>query len=206
MKALVALGIILIAGSVFAQQTQENLGDISKKEKERREQLAKEGKKGKVYTAEDLDRVKDKLAVQPGSNEAAESEATSSETEAAPEEVSSAVAEAEEQVEAVEKKLAELRRQRDEQAQALEDARTQLEASGGGARSANPAQTFGAVRDAQAKLDQIDANIAKTEQSLQQVQQRAEQARKVDAMKKEEAKKAAPPKTEPAPETPEKQI
>src|SRR5262245_9124796 len=72
MKKILVLAILLLAGVAFAQQTQtqntqdkpKNLGELSKKERERREALAKEKKQGKVYTASDIDRVKDKLGME----------------------------------------------------------------------------------------------------------------------------------------------
>src|ERR1041385_2803352 len=67
MKKLLMISFVAMLAFVFAAAA-EDLGELAKKEKARREALAKEGKKAKTLTNADVGNIKSQLAIESTSN------------------------------------------------------------------------------------------------------------------------------------------
>ena len=161
MAFVVILGMSWIA---FA----EDLGELAKKEKERREELARKGVKARVLTNQDIPNIKARLAIEPSSieGETAE-EAVSDETTAAEQEVEAAVAE-ETTEPSVDQQLQEVGNQKQELEQKAKDARDTV-GRGGLFQTRNVGDQYRTMRESQEKIKALD----KQEQELKE--QKAEE-------------------------------
>lgn len=164
MKKLLVVLVLLIAGAVFAQQTQ-NLGELAKKEKARREALAKEGKAGKVYTKEDLERVKGKLGIETtgdsSSSEGALDDAPATSVDEVTMDQLDAEAAMEQQKKDLQNQLDELLSQKTDLQKQIDDNKSK---TANGILSVNPAQT---LQD----IDQFDSQMKELERQIEDLQQ-----------------------------------
>lgn len=167
MKKLLVVLVLLIAGAVFAQQTQpaQNLGELAKKEKARREALAKEGKTGKVYTKEDLERVKGKLGIETTGDSSSSEGASDDQPATSVDEVTmdqlDAEAAMEQQKKDLQNQLDEMLSQKTDLQKQIDDNKTK---TANGILSVNPAQT---LQD----IDQFDSQMKELERQIQDLQQ-----------------------------------
>lgn len=181
MKKLVVVVLIFLTGVVFAQQTQTqpspqkgsklNLGEIAKKEKERRESLAKEGKKARVYTKDDIERVKSKLGIEPGSTEATGDSDTASQGDNSPAEpdvsIDTAQAAAQQQKEELQAQLDQLMTQRNELQKKVDDQKNKMNA--GGPYSVNPTVNMDAINESSGQLQDLNNQIKNLQQQLSEL-------------------------------------
>ena len=172
MKKLLVVLVLLIAGTVFAQQTQ-NLGELAKKEKARREALEKQGKKGKVYTKEDLERVKDKLGIEisgatsPGEGAPEEQAAEPFDSEAFTEQLKAQAAKEQERAD-LETQLADLQTRKEDLQNKIDDNNTR---TANGILSVNPAQTLQENSQLDSQMKDLDRQIQDLQQQIQDLDQ-----------------------------------
>lgn len=178
MKKLLIVVLIFLTGVVFAQQTQTqptpkkdsklNLGEIAKKEKERREALAKEGKKARVYTKEDIERVKSKLGIEPGSTETTGDSDAAAQGDYSPADpdvsINAAQDAAEQQKEELQAQLDQLMTQRDELQKKMDDQKNKMNA--GGPYSVNPTVNMNAINESSGQLQDLNNQIKNLQQQL----------------------------------------
>jgi DNA repair exonuclease SbcCD ATPase subunit len=166
MQKLLILAMILFTGVLFAQQTQD-LGELAKKEKARREELAKQGKKSKTYTKEDIDRVKDKLALESKSAE----NASAAEGESESAQPASNVQDREERERQRQNTIADLQQQIDDLNSRKDDLQKEVDdqkskANAGGPYSVNPAVNLDKARDMNDDIKDIEQQIKDLEERL----------------------------------------
>src|SRR5262245_56820833 len=80
MKRIAILLVLIVFGFAFVASAQQNLGDLAKKEKARREALEKSGKKAKVLTNADVDKIKSQLGMESGTAEGEEAQPVADES------------------------------------------------------------------------------------------------------------------------------
>lgn len=184
MKFKFFLFVFLILG-VTAVWAAEDLGELAKKEKARREALGKEGKKPKVFTNDDIDKLKAQIAIQSGTaatddesaaaeeqqsetesesseSEASESSEAASETEYSSESSSETRSQQEQQVSNQE--LQDLKDQREQAQRELDEAKKTI-GDGGLLHTRNVGDQFDRIREAQRKLEEINNRIREIEKS-----------------------------------------
>lgn len=182
MKRIGILLVLLVFGFAFvASAQQKDLGELAKKEKERREALEKSGKKVKVLTNEDVDKLKSQLAIESGTSEGEEGQATeedSASTYTPPEEGQEYIPAPQpepappDQNAEQKKRLDELENEKSEAQKTAEEARATVGA-GGLYHSRNTGDQYKKAGEAEKKIEEIDKQIDKT--NSQQQQQQAQQ-------------------------------
>ena len=201
MKRITLLVLLFSFSFVFAVMS-EDLGELAKKEKERREALDKTGKKAKVFTNEDIDNLKSDIAVQatPPEGEAENTPAEDS-TYTPPQEGAEYVPDPEPQKEPGDpvadrqREIRELEEQREELERTIDEARDTV-GSGGLYHTRNTGDQYKTAREAESKLEKIDRQIEE-KKSKQRDPQQAETPRSEEPVYEYE-----PPPSGEAQETP----
>jgi predicted RNase H-like nuclease (RuvC/YqgF family) len=158
-KMFFVLITVLFAVSVWA----EDLGELAKKEKARREALAKEGKKGKVLTNKDVKDIKSSLGIESHTPVVEEPEQKSKEEPAA------AVQEAVDQSNA---ELEELKQQKAELTQQVQEASDAIQQSG--ARSTNTGEQYREKRLKEEELRKVEEKIEELEKGRKETAEEPE--------------------------------
>ena len=149
-KIFLVLIAALFAGAVYA----EDLGEVAKKEKARREALAKEGKKGKVLTNKDIKDIKSSLGIESNTPVVEEPAEKSKEEPAAA--VEQAVDQSNSQLEELKEQKAELTREVQEASDAIQQR---------GARSTNTGEQYREKRLKEEELKKVEEQIEELEKS-----------------------------------------
>jgi hypothetical protein len=176
MKRITLLVLLFSFSFVFAVVS-DDLGELSKKEKARREALDKSGKKAKVFTNDDIDKLKSDVAMEskPAEGEGTESAPAEGQPDYSqneyqynpPVEGQDYVPDPEPEQPATDplvernKKLRDLEDQRDELEKKAKDARDNVGA-GGLWHSRNTGDQYKAAREAEEKQEKIDQQIDST--------------------------------------------
>jgi hypothetical protein len=172
MKKLLVVLALLTAGVVFAQQTQPNLGELAKKEKARRAELEKQGKKARVYTKEDVERVKDKLGIESGSSEAGSGEEAAGANDGSEnlltDEQLKAGADRDEQRQQLQGRLDDLQNQKTDLQKKIDEMNSK---TASGMLSVNPTLTLQQSSDLDAQMRELDQQIESVQQQLQDLDQ-----------------------------------
>jgi hypothetical protein len=144
--------IVLFAGSVWS----EDLGEVAKKEKARREALKKQGKKATVLTNEDVKNIKSSLGIEsntPGVEEASSpSSGTASDPAAA---VQEAIDNSSEQLDELKKQKAELTNEIQTTSESMQQ---------GGVQSSNIGQQYREKRLKEEELKKVEEKIEALEE------------------------------------------
>ncbi len=201
MKRITLLVLLFSFSFVFAVMS-EDLGELAKKEKQRREALDKSGKKAKVFTNEDVDNLKSDIAVQstPPEGETADT-ATEDSSYTPPVEGAEYVPDPEPQKEASDpnvdrqREIRELEEQREELERTIQEAQETV-GSGGLYHTRNTGDQYKTAREAEDKLDKIDRELEE-KKSKQREPQQAETPRSEEPVYEYE-----PPPSGEAQETP----
>jgi len=150
MKKLFLLLFIFTIGFVFVAAA-DDLAELAKKEKARREEIEKKKKDTKVYTNDDIKNVKSKLAIE---SDAPADQAATDDANTAAAADASAPSNSE-----MDLQIKQLQEQRAEQEKIAGDARAAINA-GGIYHTYNVDQQFTAERQANQKIAEIDKQIA----------------------------------------------
>jgi hypothetical protein len=190
MKRITLLVLLFSFSFVFAVMS-EDLGELAKKEKARRDALDKSGKKAKVFTNDDIDKLKSEIAMESKSAEgeaesapADEATYTQDESTYTQEEYTyNPPVEGEEYVPTPEppqeqpdplaernKKIRDLEEQKEELEQKAKDARDNVGA-GGLWHSRNTGDQYRTAREAEQKQEKLDQQIESTRTGQPQQQQ-----------------------------------
>jgi hypothetical protein len=178
MKRIAILLVLFVFGIAFlASAQQKDLGELAKKEKARREALEKSGKKAKVLTNEDVEKLKSQLAMQSGSAEGEEGQPAAEDSSYTP------PVEGEEYIPdqqpeqtppdqntELQKQRTELQNQIDEHKKAAEEARANVGA-GGLYHSRNTGDQYKKAGEAEQKIDQLNDKREKLDSGQQQSQE-----------------------------------
>ncbi len=159
-KMFFLLITVLFAFSVWA----EDLGELAKKEKARREALAKEGKKGKVLTNKDVKDIKSSLGIE-SHTPVVEEPATESKDEPA-----AAVGEAVDQSNA---QLEQLKQQKSELIREVQEASDAIQQSG--ARSSNTGEQYREKRLKETELKKVEEQIEELEKGQKETAEEPEE-------------------------------
>ena len=158
-KIFFVLVAVLFASAVYA----EDLGELAKKEKARREALAKEGKKGKVLTNKDIKDIKSSLGIESHTPVAEEP------TEKTTDEPATAVQEAVDQSNA---QLEDLKRQKAELTREVQEASDAIQQSG--ARSTNTGEQYREKRLKEEELKKVEEQIEELEKATKETPEEPE--------------------------------
>jgi hypothetical protein len=175
--------ILVFALATWSIIAAENLGEVAKKEKARREAIEKKGKKAKVFTNADVDKLKAQIAIQKGGGQAP-AEGTAEQPPANPEPAAPAVetspevqpvTEPEPVVQTDEKKpveeqikdLQEQKEQLEKEAQAARDAI----GAGGIYHSRNVGVSAEKEDEAEKKLEEVNKKLEELEKKTQEQHQ-----------------------------------
>ena len=161
MKRLFCL--LFVFGFVFAICSAQDLGELAKKEKARREAIAKTGKKSKTLTNADIPNIKSDLAIKqtaPATGETEATEATASEpaTETESESAVSTETSADDQ------KLEQMKKEKEQAEQEAKEARDQIGKSGL-FNSQNIGSQYQKAREAEKKAEELEKKIEKKDTS-----------------------------------------
>jgi len=165
MKKWILFSFILLLGFVFAAAA-EDLGEVAKKEKVRREELAKSGKKVTTFTNEDVENLKSTSSYEfsgetPESGETAEEAGTADQSAA--EETATATPAAETPATSdVDREIQELKNQK-EQAEQEEKAARETVGQGGLFHSHNAGNQYQTAREAEEKAEEADQKTDEAE-------------------------------------------
>ncbi|HEY7162419.1 MAG TPA: hypothetical protein VH815_14225 [Acidobacteriota bacterium] len=178
MKRIGILLMLLVFGFTFvAKAEQPNLGELAKKEKARREALEKSGKKSKVLTNEDVDKIKSQLGVISGSEGEEGQQAAEGDSSYTPPVEGEDYVPDQQPEQTPPDQNAELQRQReeiqkqiDEHQKAADDARANVGA-GGLWHSHNTGDQYRKAGEAEKKVDELTQQHEKLNSGQQQAQQ-----------------------------------
>jgi hypothetical protein len=158
-KIFPVLIVVLLAVCVWA----EDLGELAKKEKARREAIAKEGKKAKVLTNKDVKDIKSSLGIE------SHTPVEEPEADKSKEEPAAAVQEAVDQSDA---QLEELKRQRAELTREVQEASDAIQQSG--ARSRNTGDQYREKRLKEEELRKVEEQIEELEKGKKETAEEPE--------------------------------
>jgi hypothetical protein len=171
MKYVATICVLMFAAASFCFAA-EDLGELAKKEKERREALAKQGKKGKTFTNADVKDLKATLAIEVTQTQTAPAETETSTTSDASTSTSSQTAPAPAAKTPVEQSAT------NPQIQQLQQQKTDLEAQikqnrqrindAGLLHSRGAGNLYKEIREAEARLQEIDKQIRDLQQKQQE--------------------------------------
>jgi cob(I)alamin adenosyltransferase len=153
------LMVVLFAGAVCA----EDLGELAKKEKARREALAKEGKKGKVLTNKDVRDIKSSLGIESHTPVVEDPVEKSKDEPAAA--IQKAVDQSNSQLEELKQQKAELTREVQEASDAIQQS---------GARSANTGEQYREKRLKEEDLKKVEQQIEELEKATNETPEEPE--------------------------------
>jgi hypothetical protein len=171
MKRITVLVLLFAFGFAFAVLS-EDLGELAKKEKARRESIEKAGKKAKVFTNEDIGKLKSQNAME-SSTTPAEGQTTSDDTYKPPVEgeeyVSPQEPPAQQPDPAAQRnnQLRELEEKREELEKQAKEARETV-GSGGLWHSRNTGDQYRIAREAEANASKVDKQIDEIESKRSQ--------------------------------------
>jgi hypothetical protein len=205
MKRIGILLVLFAFGFAFLASAQaKNLGELAKKEKARREALEKSGKKAKVLTNEDVEKIKSQLGMVSGSSEGEEGQATGEDStytppvegedyvpDQQPEQPVDPNAEHKKQIE-------DLQNQKDEAQKKADEARATVGA-GGLWHSHATGNQYKTAGEAEKKVDDIDNRIDKASSQPQQAQQPEQPAPQEEYVPPPDETTEEPPAEEPPP-------
>ncbi len=178
MKRIGMLLLLFVFGFAFAVSGQQNLGELAKKEKARREALEKSGKKVKVLTNDDVANLKSQLAIESGSSEAEGSTAEEGSTYTPPQEGQDYVPEPEpepapvDQTAERQKQISDLENQRDQAQKESDDARGTVGA-GGLYHTRNTGDQYRKAREAEKKIEELNKKLEDLNSNQRQAQEPA---------------------------------
>lgn len=205
MKRIGILLVLFFFGFAFlASAEQKNLGEVAKKEKERREAIEKSGKKVKVLTNEDVDNIKSQLGMVSGSSEGEEGQATGDDSTYTPPVEGEDYIPAQQPEQPVDpnaehkKQIEELENQKDEAQKKADDARATVGA-GGLWHSHATGNQYGIAGEAEKKAEELDNRIDKANSGQQQAQQPQQPAPQEEYVPPPEETTEEPPAEEPPP-------
>ena len=164
MKRLLILSFVALFAFVLAAAA-DDLAEVAKKEKARREALEKQGKKAKTLTNADVANIKSQLAIQSTSNTQTEpaAEATGSNQSQTQQTEQLSVSDqrkleiAQKQQE-IEQQITDLEKQKEATQQQIDDARNAVN-SAGIYHSANPGNQYQTINAQEQKLQELDKQI-----------------------------------------------
>lgn len=151
------LAFVLVIGFCWIAAG-EDLGELAKKEKARREELARKGVKSKVLTNEDVANLKSQLAIQSSTTEpSADTTADATTDSATPEAAEPAAAEPEEATEetATDQQLKDIQTQKEEQEAKAKEAKGAID-RGGLFHTRDIGQQYKVQREANEKIRELD--------------------------------------------------
>lgn len=163
MKKWILFLFILLLGFVFTAAA-ENLGEVAKKEKARREELAKSGKKVTTFTNADVDNLKS-TATYEFSGESPDSGETTSQGETGEQPPAQEIVTSGTETSGtsdVDIEIEELNRQK-EQAEQEEEAARETIGQGGLFHTHNAGNQYQTAREAEKKAEEADQKAAETE-------------------------------------------
>lgn len=177
MKRIGMLLVLIVFGFAFVASAAEkpNLGELAKKEKERREALEKSGKKAKVLTNDDVGKIKSQLGMVSGSEEQGQPAPDDSSYQPPVEGQDYTPDQQPEQTPPdqnteAQKQRTEIQNQIDEHQKAADDARANVGA-GGLWHSHNTGDQYKKAYDAEKKVDELNDKKDKLDSGQQQAQQ-----------------------------------
>jgi len=178
MKKLLMISFVAMLAFVFAAAT-EDLGELAKKEKARREALEREGKKAKTLTNADVGNIKSQLAIQSASSTQTEpaanaADANQPQTEATekPEQLSASdqrKAEIAQKQREIDQKIADLEKQKEATQQEIDNARSAV-GNAGVYHSANVGNQYQTISAQEQKLQELDKQIEALNQQKAQLE------------------------------------
>jgi hypothetical protein len=209
MKRIGILLVLFVFGFAFlASAQQKSLGEIAKKEKERREALEKSGKKVKVLTNEDVGKLKSQLGMVSGSTEGEEGQpAPEDSSYTPPVEGEDYVPDQQPEQQPVDpnaehkKQIEELENQKDEAQKKADDARATVGA-GGLWHSHNTGDQYRIAGEAEKKVEELDQRIDKANSGQQQAPQPQQPAPPEEYVPPPDETTEEPPAEEPPAEEP----
>ena len=209
MKRIGILLVLFVFGFAFlASAQQKNLGEIAKKEKERREALEKSGKKVKVLTNEDVGKLKSQLGMVSGSTEGEEGQPAAEDSSYTPPvEGEDYVPDQQPEQQPVDpnaehkKQIEELENQKDEAQKKADDARATVGA-GGLWHSHNTGDQYRIAGEAEKKAEELDQRIDKANSGQQQAPQPQQPAPPEEYVPPPDETTEEPPAEEPPAEEP----
>jgi predicted RNase H-like nuclease (RuvC/YqgF family) len=154
---------VLIAVLFAVAVCAEDLGELAKKEKARREALAKEGKKGKVLTNKDVKDIKSTLGIESHTPVVEEPAEKSTDEPAAA--VQEAVDQSNAQLEDLKQQKAELTREVQEASDAIQQS---------GARSTNTGEQYREKRLKEEELKKVEEQIEELEKGVKETPEEPE--------------------------------
>jgi len=167
MKRLLMISFVALFAFVVAAAA-DDLGELAKKEKARREALEKQGKKGKTLTNADVSNIKSQLAIESSSNtqtaantqtEPAADATDSNQPQSQPLTVKDQQRlEIEQRQQELEQKVADLEKQKEATQQQIDDARNAV-GNAGVYHSANVGNQYQTVSAQEQKLQELDKQI-----------------------------------------------
>jgi hypothetical protein len=163
MKRMTLLVLLFSFSFAFAVLS-EDLGELAKKEKARRESIDKSGKKAKVFTNQDVENLKSELAI---ASTEGENTATEDTTYTPPQEGAEYVPDPEPQppksdpAAEQQKRARELEQQKEELEQQAKEARDTVGA-GGLYHSRNTGDQYKKAREAEEKQEKVDQQLEKS--------------------------------------------
>jgi hypothetical protein len=194
----ITLLVLLFSFSIAFAVMSEDLGELAKKEKARREAIDKSGKKAKVFTNEDIGNLKGQLAMESTEDESASTEETDTsytppqegaEYVPAPEPEPQPTNPAEEK----QKQLRELEQQKEDLEKQAKEAKDTVGA-GGLWHSRNTGDQYRKAREAEQKAERLDQKIDDTRTRQPQGQTPPSEPAVVEEY--------VPPEEQPVPEEP----
>lgn len=179
MRRVFMVMALLVAATVFAQQTQQstqtqpaspkvNLGELAKKEKARRENLEKKGKTARVYTKDDISKINARLGIESSSSDESPTFGINPGSDNATAVIEDAADMARRQTEEIianyKSQLADLIEQRDEVQKKLDSQKGNL--SAGGPYTVNPATAINNINDLTPTLQDLNNQIQQLQQQI----------------------------------------
>lgn len=206
MKRIGMLLLLLVFGFAFFARAAEkpDLGELAKKEKARRETLEKSGKKVKVLTNEDVDKIKSQLGMVSGSEEQGQA-APDDSSYTPPVEGEDYVPDQQpeqtppDQNAEAQKQRTEIQNQIDEHQKAADDARANVGA-GGLWHSHATGNQYKTAGEAEKKVDELDKKLDKTSSQQQQAAQPEQPAPQEEYVPPADESTEEPPADEPPPQ------
>jgi len=211
MKRIGMLLLLFVFGFAFVASAQkQDLGELAKKEKARREALEKSGKTVKVLTNEDVDKIKSQLGMVSGSEEDQGQQATDDSSNTPPAEGEYVPDQQPEQTTPdpnaeAQRQRTELQNQIDEHQKAADDARATVGA-GGLWHSHNTGDQYKKAYDSEKKVDELTDKKEKLDSQQQPTRPADEPAPPEESAAPAEDTTEQPPADEPPADEPPPQI
>jgi chromosome segregation ATPase len=176
---LLVLFVILFAGTLWS----ESVTEVAKKEKARREAIAKQGKKAKVLTNKDVANIKSSLGI-----ESTGAAGTESNVDPTAEPAVQAIQQATDEADSG---LEELMQQRDELTGKVQELSETI--NQGGAQASNIGERYKEKRVTEEELENVEKQIQAIEQKRKAAAEKAESQKPAETQKPEEPQPESQP-------------